>query len=201
MMSKKLIVIVAVVIGVGIIWGVVNWLKEPKPFYPIINSPRPIAGNKEAAVKIELFSDFQCPACKTSEPLVKEVLQTFSDKISLSYKHYPLVVIHTQAFRAALAAECANDQGKFWEYHDVLYDKQPEFSKEQLISYAKNLGLNEQDFSNCLLSEAKAEVVRQDMKEGDLRKVDSTPTFYINSEKVSNWTELKNLIQAKLLGA
>lgn len=199
-MNKKVIIAVVVLVVVGIGIGLIWRSNSNKPFYPVIDSPRPFFGSRDAKVQLELFSDFQCPACKTSEQVIKDVQQIFGDKIGYSYKYYPLVVIHTQAFRAALAAECANDQGKFWEYHDVLYEKQPEFSEEQLISYAKDLGLKEDDFSSCLKSKAKADVVRQDMKEGDDRKIDSTPTFFINGEKVSNWTELKSLIQAKLSG-
>lgn len=199
-MPRKIILIAVVVILV-LAGALVYWFTRSTPFYPEINSARPFIGSRESKVQLEVFSDFQCPACKAAEPLVKEIIQTYGDKIGYSFKHYPLVVVHTQAFRAALASECANDQGKFWEYHDLLFSKQPEFSEGQLISYAKDLGLKEQDFTNCLLAKAKAEVVRKEMKEGDDRKVDSTPSFFLNGEKVSNWTELKNIIQAKLLGA
>ncbi len=199
-MNKKILLITAVLV-MGVVVGLFYWFNRSVPFYPEVHSPRPFQGSRESKVQLEVFSDFQCPACKAAEPLVKEVMQTFGDKIGYSFKHYPLVVVHTQAFRAALAAECANDQGKFWEYHDVLFSKQPEFSETQLIGYAKELGLKEQDFSNCLQAKSKAEVVREDMKQGDERKVDSTPTFFINGEKVVKWPDLKNIIQAKLLGA
>ena len=78
---------------------------------------RPALGQSSASVVLEEFSDFQCPACKAAQPTVDEILATFGDRILFKYKHFPLVTIHTQAFRAALAAECANDQGKFWAYH------------------------------------------------------------------------------------
>ncbi|MDZ4229757.1 MAG: thioredoxin domain-containing protein, partial [Candidatus Veblenbacteria bacterium] len=104
---------------------------------------------------------------------------------------------------AALAAECANDQGKFWEYHDQLFDKQPNFSRDELVVYATELGLTiegESGFAACLDSRAETDVVRADMREGDQRKVSGTPTFFLNGEAVQDWSQLKAIIQAKLIG-
>jgi protein-disulfide isomerase len=149
---------------------------------------------------LEEFSDFQCPACQAAQPVVKEVVDTLGDRIKLQFKHYPLVTIHTQAFRAALAAECANDQGKFWEYHDILFDKQPNFSRDDLLAYAEQLELKTDSFAACLDARAKTAVVRADVAEGDKRGVNSTPTFFLNGEKVQDWTKLKELVQSKLVG-
>ncbi len=164
----------------------------------------PMKGGSSAAIVVEEFSDFQCPACKSSQPVVKEVVDTFGDRIKLTYRHFPLVSIHTQAFRAALAAECANDQGKFWEYHDKLFENQPNFSRDELVSYANDLGITvegESGFAACLDSRAHTEEVRADMREGDQRGLNGTPTFYVNGEPVPDWTQLKQVIQGKLLGA
>ncbi|MFZ5390794.1 MAG: DsbA family protein [Patescibacteria group bacterium] len=177
------------------------WLFKPTiAEYPDINSPRPVLGNKEAELVLEEFSDFQCPACKSAQPLLKDLVSTFGDRLSLSYKHYPLISIHTQAFRAALAAECANDQNQFWAYHDKLFDNQPNFSETELINYAGDLNLDKEKFSACLQSKAKTSQVRQDIKAGDDLKVNATPTFFLNGEMVADWTKLKEIIQGKLLG-
>ncbi len=197
MTTKKIIIgLIGLVIVVLVVW----WFKPAVPKYPEINSPRPVLGKAEANLKLEEFSDFQCPACKSAQPLLKEILATFGDRLSFQYKHYPLISIHTQAFRAALAAECANDQNQFWAYHDKLFDNQPNFSETELINYAVELNLDKENFSACLKSKAKTEVVRQDIKEGDDLGVNATPTFFLDGQPVADWTRLKELIQAKLLG-
>lgn len=186
-----------IVLGIGIwIWQA----SKNRPTYPDINSPRPTLGQAEAPLKLEEFSDFQCPACKVAEPTVKDVLKTFGDKLYFSYHNFPLLEVHPFAFRAALAAECANDQGKYWEYHDKLFAVQPKFSRDELVGYARDLGLDATKFSACLDSQAKGGVVRDDMHEGDRRGVDATPTFFLNGQKVVDWTQLKAVLQAKLLG-
>lgn len=164
---------------------------------------RPSYGSTEANIILEEFSDFQCPACKSAQATVKEILTTFGERVYFRYYHYPLVNIHPQAFKAALAAECANDQGKFWEYHDKLFENQPNFSSTDLISYANQLELvmeGERGFLACLESRAKTNVVRQDIREGDSRGVRATPTFFLNGEPVQDWSQLKNLIQSKFIG-
>lgn len=198
-MNKKKLVIVLVVLVVGIA-GLWWWSVATRPFYPEINSPRPVLGSKGAQVSLEEFSDFQCPACKTAEGLVQDIVKTFGDRIQLTYRHYPLISVHQYAFVAAQASECANDQGKFWEFHDVMFDKQPALKKEDLKNYATQLGLKVDDFTACLDSRAKVKTVRDDMSEGDKRGVNATPTFFLNGDKVADWTKLKELIQAKLAG-
>ncbi|MFA4818585.1 MAG: thioredoxin domain-containing protein [Patescibacteria group bacterium] len=199
-MSKSLYIGVGAAAVAVVVAGLLIWQSQTKPFYPNINSPRPALGSDSAKVTVEEFSDFQCPACKAAETTVKEALNTFGDRIKFVYKHYPLVTIHTHAFPAAQAAECANDQEKFWLYHNTLFDQQPALSRSNLIKYAQDLSLDMTKFTACLLSGAKASVVRDDMREGDKRGVNSTPTFFINGEKVDDWTKLKELIQAKLIG-
>lgn len=196
--SKYLGLVIVLVILAGS--GIYIWRTQNTPYYPVINSPRPYLGSAQAKVVIEEFSDFQCPACKAAQPLLEDIINTFGERIKFVYRHYPLVSIHTNAFRAALAAECANDQGKFWLYHDKLFAEQPVLSRSDLLSYANGLGLDNSKFTACLDSKAKAEVVRQDINEGDKRGVNSTPSFFLNGEKVADWTKLKELIQAKLIG-
>lgn len=185
---------------VVVIVGYIIWQQVNKPFYPDINSPRPVRGDTNSKVTVEEFSDFECPACKAAQPTVDDVLSTLGDKIKFEYKHFPLVSVHPQAFRAAQASECANDQGKFWEYHDALFQHQPDLSSSQLKSYAADLKLDATKFAACLDSGAKTGVVRADMQEGNQRGIDATPTFFVNGEKVDNWQNLKSIIQAKLVG-
>ncbi len=197
--SSKLWVASGVLVAIGL--GVWLWRAAVnRPTYPTINSPRPILGKVDAAVKLEEFSDFQCPACKSAQSTVKEIVDTFGDRIAFSYRHFPLLSIHPQAFRAALASECANDQGKFWEYHDKLFEMQPAFSRDELVGYARGLQLDEPSFAACLDSKAKSDLIREDMREGETRNVRGTPTFFVNDEAIDDWTQLKSVLQGKLIG-
>lgn len=182
-----------------VIGGIGIWLSMgDAPTYQNVDSSRPFKGSAEAAVIVEEFSDFQCPACKSAQDTVKRVTSEFGDKIRFEFKHFPLTSIHPSAFRAALASECANDQGKFWEYHDLLFMNQPKFSPSELVSYAEGLGLDRESFSACLDSRAKNDVVRADMAEASSRQVNATPTFYVNGQIVQNWNQLSDVISAAL---
>ncbi len=197
------------IIAVIFIIALTIWQGSNKPEYPEINTPRPSLGSPEAKIIIEEFSDFQCSSCGAVQPLIKEILNTFSSRVVLYYKHFPLVSIHPYAFRAALASECANDQGKFWEYHDLLFTNQniggrPRFDRSDLIGYSKELKLDSDKFTACLDSRAKDQVVRNDMQEANNRNLNSTPTFFVNGEQVQfekSFSELKDIIQKKLLGS
>lgn len=189
-------IIAGVVITIG---GIGIWLSMGSaPTYENVNSPRPVKGSSEAKVLVEEFSDFQCPACKSAQDTVKRVINEFGDQIRFEFKHFPLTTIHPQAFRAALASECANDQGKFWEYHDLLFINQPNFSPNELVSYAEGLGLNKDTFKACLDSRAKNDVVRADMAEASSRQINATPTFFVNGQVVQNWNQLGDIISAAL---
>lgn len=198
-MTKQLkifIIVTTVIVVGGIIWAVLS-MRGGAP-YQDISSARPWLGSVEARVIVEEFSDFQCPACQNAQPTVKQVTKEFGDQIRFEYKHFPLTRIHPRAFTAALAAECANDQGKFWEYHDLLFGNQPNFSSSDLESYALSLSLDMESFSACLDSRAKADIVRADIDEAESRGINSTPTFFVNGKKLNNWGLLEEEIKAAL---
>lgn len=100
---------------------------DPKPRSVTVGTSS-IKGKAGAPVTIIEFSDFQCPFCSRVLPTVKKVLSEYGDKVQFSYKHFPLVSIHPRAAKAAEAAECAKDQGKFWEFHDQLFENQTDWS-------------------------------------------------------------------------
>ncbi|MDO8627888.1 MAG: thioredoxin domain-containing protein [Candidatus Diapherotrites archaeon] len=168
------------------------------PKYDDPNPARPVFGNPDANIIVEDFSDFQCPACGAAEPTVQQVLKLYSDKILFKYKQFPLVKIHQNAFNSAMASECANDQNKFWEMHDILFKNQETLDRGRLSGYAKDIGLNMELFEACMNSNAKSSIVNKEMIEGVSRGVDSTPTFFINGEKIQNWGFLKTEIEKKL---
>ncbi|OGY92425.1 MAG: hypothetical protein A3B31_03885 [Candidatus Komeilibacteria bacterium RIFCSPLOWO2_01_FULL_53_11] len=148
-------------------------------------------GSPQAQVLVEEFADFQCPACGSAAPVLKRLAEQYGDRVQWKYYHFPLVQIHPFAFNAALASECANDQGKFWEYHDMLYSRQTNLSKGDLKGYAEELGLDTESFNACLDSRAKQGLVRNDMALGEQRGVNGTPSIFLNGQLLQDWTTLE----------
>lgn len=193
---KKFFIVAGVIVILAIagVW----WSESNKPQYDNPNRDIPYKGNADAQIVVEEFSDFQCPSCASAQPTVGKLLADYGDRIKLEYHHFPLTQIHARAMAAAEAAECALDQGKFWEYHDVLFANQPNFSTGELKQYAADLGLNEADFAACLGSGAKQDIIQQDINEGVKRNLQGTPTFFINGEEVDNWGALDAEIKSRL---
>lgn len=145
--------------------------------------PRASLGNPDASVLIEEFSDFQCPACARVGTELEELVLNNPDIARLEFYHFPLSY-HTNAFKAAEAAECANDQGKFWEYADILFENQKSLTEDNLKSFAANLGLGEEVFNECLDSGKKRSRIKADINEGMRRQLSYTPSLYVNGELV-----------------
>ena len=149
------------------------------PRVEVAHDPARLRGNPNARVMIVEFSDYQCPYCHQAEPTVTAVLAKYGDKISLSYRDYPLAAIHPQAMIAAEASRCALEQGKFWEYHDQLFTAS-KLEKDALLEYARNLKLDEKQFDACLNSEKYKANIEQDTADGRKAGVNGTPGFFIN---------------------
>jgi protein-disulfide isomerase len=131
------------------------------------------------------FEDFQCPYCKTVQPRFLELLKKYDGKIRIVHKDLPLEEIHPQARQAAEAARCAGDQGKFWEYHDKLYERSPKASVDDLKAYAKELGLEVSGFDRCIASGRFRAAVQKDLMEGAALGLTGTPAFFINGRELS----------------
>jgi len=131
-----------------------------------------------------MFADFQCSACSATEPVLKKVLAEYPGKIRYVMRDFPLETIHANAFNAALAAYAAEQQGKFFEYGDILFTHQDALEVESLKKYAAKVGLNVQQFTVDFNSEkAKAEV-RHDIADGTSYGISGTPTIFVNGVKV-----------------
>lgn len=150
-----------------------------------------VKGNPQAKVTIIEFSDFQCPFCGRAEPTLKQIFETYGDQVKLVYKNYPLP-FHEYAQDAAIAALCAKDQGKFWEYHDTLFENQESLKITDLKKYASDLGLKTQDFNTCLDNKKYKDWVQVDMTEGNRVGVSGTPTFFINGRLLSGAQPFEN---------
>ncbi len=150
----------------------------------------PPLGDKDAPVTIVEFSDFQCPFCKslfdnTLPQIKKDYIDT--GKAKFYYRHFPLTSIHPNAQLAAEASECANDQDKFWEYHDQLFINQTQWellsedeATAKFTDYAGSTGISVNEFSDCLTSGKFADSVNEDLNDGTAAGVDGTPGTFIN---------------------
>lgn len=149
------------------------------PRVQVAYDPKRLRGNSKAPVMIVEFSDYQCPYCHQVEPTVKTLLAKYGDKVSFSYRDFPLASIHQNAMIAAEASRCAEEQGKFWEYHDQLFTAS-KLEKDALIEYARNLKLDDKQFESCLTSEKYKADIDKDEQEGRKAGVNGTPGFFIN---------------------
>ncbi len=161
-------------------------LKEPAPLVLTIGVENaPFRGSATAPVTIVMFSDFQCSACAATHPVLQKVFAEYpADKIRLVVRNYPLITIHENAFQAAIAANAANAQGKFFEYTEILYRNQQALDIESLKRYASEAGLNLPQFEIDLQSAKSADAVRKDMADGRTYAITSTPTIFVNGVKV-----------------
>jgi len=162
----------------------------------------PSKGSDAAPITIVEFSDFQCPYCVRAEETVKRLLETveYRGKIKLVYRDYPLPS-HDLAPKAAEAAHCAADQGKYWEMHDKLFEASPQLEVADLKGYAREIKLDVPRFEECLVSGATSTLVLDDVRMGEEICVSATPTFFINGQVLSGAQPLeafKAVIDAEL---
>ncbi len=160
----------------------------------------PAKGSKNAKVVIVEFSDFECPFCARVNPALKQIEQEYGSKIAIYFRNFPLP-FHGNAQKAAEAAQCANEQGKFWEMHDILFDNQQALDVASLKGYARNLGLDTAKFNDCLDSGKTASIVQNDLAAGRVYGVSGTPTFFINGKALVGaqpYSAFKQAIDAEL---
>jgi protein-disulfide isomerase len=137
-------------------------------------------GPREAPVTIVEFSDFQCPFCKNVVVTLKQVLAQYPERVRWVFRDYPIAGLHPEAQRGHEAARCAGDQGKFWPYHDLLFEQGPDVSPAALRQYAAQAGLDATAFGSCLESGKHRAAVNTDIEAGTQLGVTGTPTFFIN---------------------
>ena len=146
----------------------------------------PSWGPEDAKVTIEAYSDFQCPYCKKfAEETLPRLRSEYGDRVRFIFRDLPLTSIHPAAALAAQAGGCANAQGRFWEYHDLLYANQESLSEATVSQYAGEAGLDVSQFSDCLVSNDMMVDVLLDMQDAKRLGVTSTPSFVINGLVVS----------------
>lgn len=181
------------VLIIGIILGfLISRIEVPALSSISTNGSIKVIGSENAPITMTEYSDFQCPLChkyftETYPTLYKDYIKT--GKVKYVFKYFPLKNIHAQANLAALAAECALEQNKFWEMHDQIFQTQDKWSdqanaEEQFRTLAANLGLDKEQFNSCLSSHKYQNNIDLDFTEGVNQQVKGTPTFRINNETI-----------------
>ena len=155
------------------------------PVSTVSTEGRPSLGPADAPVTVVEFSDYQCPYCRRFfEETYHDLLERYEGRLRYVLRNFPIRNLHPLAHEAAEAAECAHDQGRFWEYHDLLFARSPALGAPSLEAYAAQLGLDAEAFATCLSSGRKADVVDGDVQDGIRYGVAATPTFFINGRIV-----------------
>ena len=160
----------------------------------------PIIGNSDAPITIVEFSDFQCPFCarfhvQTLPLIIEEYIE--SGKVKLVFRDFPIQSIHPNALPASIAAECANDQNKFREMHDILFEKQSEWNKLETVNalsvfskYAAGMQLDQETFDSCITDQKHVTEIQKDLNDGQKYGVSGTPGFFIGNDQIG-YVELK----------
>jgi protein-disulfide isomerase len=171
---------------------------------PSVNEEDIVVGAVDAPVTIVEFSDFECPYCAMLHPAIRQALEAYEGKVRFVYKHLPLS-FHAQAENAALASECANEQGKFWEYADTLFENQGQWSETEGTAsfkrYAANLGLNTTTFNQCLDSAKYQDKIDADIEEAQKFGISGTPGTFVGEQFLggaSSFETLATMIEDEL---
>jgi protein-disulfide isomerase len=165
----------------------------------------PAQGPEDASVTIIEFSDFQCPYCaRFQSETLPQILTDYGDRVRFVYRDFPLTGLHENALKAAEASECADEQGAYWKYHDLLFQNQSALDDASLKNYAASLGLDTATFNQCLDSDKYMSEVQKDEQDGITAGVQGTPAFFINGMPLSGaqpYAAFKAAIDAALAEA
>ncbi|MBU0618699.1 thioredoxin domain-containing protein [Patescibacteria group bacterium] len=155
----------------------------------LITNPSAVKGNLDAPVTIVEFSEYECPFCKRYvDDTYSQIMADYADQVRYIFRDYPLA-FHAHAKAVALAARCAGEQDAYWDYHDVLFAKRDDWAElesvdTRVIDFAQELGLDEDQFSDCYSSQKYQQAVDDDFALGQQMGVSGTPTFFINGKKL-----------------
>lgn len=179
------------IIGALFLFGNNTSSIEPPFEVGVIHPLDYVKGSASSSVILMEYSDFQCPACRAYYPVVREIVAEFGDRVTLVYRSFPLVSIHANAEFAARAAEAARKQGKFWEMHDLLFEKQNEWANVADVmpmfeSYAKLIGISPDQFKTDFLSKEVKDFVRAQRLHAVKAGLGGTPSFFLNGKQIVN---------------
>lgn len=159
-----------------------------------VNEKDHVQGNPDAPIELVEYGDFQCSHCGRAYPEIKRLQKRLGKDLKFVFRNFPLTNVHPNAKHAALAAEAAAAQGKFWEMHDMLFENQQNLDDEDLIEYAEKLGLDAEEFKNDLENQAYMEKVESDFESGMYSGVNATPTFFVNGKRYDDILNEESLL-------
>ena len=168
---------------------------------PPINKNDHVQGSPDALVTLVEYGDYQCPHCGAAFPIVKQIQKAFSKNLRFAFRHFPLANVHEYAFPAAIAAEAAGKQQKFWEMHDMIFERQSLLNEYALLEFAEEVGLNIPAFKAGVKDPQLREKVESDFESGVRSGVNGTPSFFINGEKHNgpfDYATLASAIEEKM---
>lgn len=212
--TQRIIIGVAVVVGLALsVWGLIklgastnsnNNQTNASLSEPVTNNDWSEGTTSPKAILVE-YSDFQCPACGKFYPIVKKIGEDLRDRLKIVYRHFPLPQ-HQNALLAAKTAEAAGAQGKFWEMHNMLFERQDKWSESKsardiFMGYADELKLDKNKFVTTLDAQSTADHIAHDQTSGTQSGVDATPTFFLNGKKVvqlQSFSDLRSIIDEAL---
>jgi protein-disulfide isomerase len=206
--TKPVLIIVAAIVVAGIVALYLSRQETAAETKGTANSNSPTAtaaatgggrirGAADAPVTLTEYGDYQCPTCGLYHPIVTELLSRYQGKLKLEFHHYPLIQSHPNAMAAALAAESAGDQGKFWEMNDLIFERQNEWSRSPaaetiFLQYALQIGLDSNRFMQAMKSPETQERILADVRRGN-DIVKGTPTFAVNGQVIPDLPGLEGL--------
>ncbi len=186
----------AILVACIAILGIVFFVTQDKSSAPANNSSSAklsnhTLGNNKKNVSLVEYGDFQCPACASYHPIIKQLIEKYKEDIVFQFRNFPLSQIHQNARAASRAAEAAAKQNKYWEMHDKLYEQQQEWESSTAIvsileGYAKELTLNIDQFKTDYASTEVNDIINADYAEGQKLGVQGTPTFFLQGKKIED---------------
>jgi len=150
---------------------------------PAVGSTDHILGNANAPLELVQYGDYQCPFCGAAYPIIKNIQYKLGDDLKFVFRNFPLAEIHPNAFNAAVAAEAAALQKKFWKMHDIIYENQEALAWDDLFAYAKAINIDVEQFKKDISKQEVIDKVENDFESGVRSGVNGTPSFYINGKK------------------
>lgn len=168
-----------------------------KTLTPPLSTRDHLAGRDDALVTLVEYGDYECPFSAMAHPVVKAVQREMGGDLRFAFRHFPLTAAHPHAAQAAAAAEAAGAQGRFWQMHDLLFERQQSLETTDLVGYARALGLDTLRFAQALESGTFEEVVRTDFRGGLRSGVNGTPAFFVNGERYEGvWSRKEPVVRA-----